>query len=90
MFVERVSTTHLQFGAQTALPLSLRYNAHPEYDENIDIPTEIRYSNYRQTDGVTLPFKIQKFINNALVLELDIESATVTFESPTPLLAQQP
>lgn len=61
----------------SSLPRWLSYNAHPDNDENTDIPILVRYSDYRQVSGATIPFHIQKYINNGLALDLQVENATV-------------
>src|SRR6185312_15016140 len=61
----------------SSLPRWLSYSAHPDDDENTDIPILVRYSDYRQVSGATIPFHIQKYINNGLALDLQVENATV-------------
>jgi hypothetical protein len=75
----RFSAFDLRIDA-SGLPLVLRFNAHPENDPETDIPTEIRFSDYRVVSGVTVPFHIQKFINNGLVL--DLQMSTVQINPP--------
>jgi hypothetical protein len=73
----------------TGHPLVLKFNAHPDDDSSTDIPTEIHFSDYRLVNGVTVPFHIQKFINNGLVLDLQITSVQInpTFTSSTSVTA---
>jgi len=61
----------------SSLPRWLSYSTHPDDDENTDIPILVRYSDYRQVSGATIPFHIQKYINNGLALDLQVENATV-------------
>jgi hypothetical protein len=61
----------------TGHPLVLKFNAHPDDDSSTDIPTEIHFSDYRLVNGVTVPFRIQKFINNGLVLDLEITGVQI-------------
>ncbi len=77
LWMQKWSTSELMLSAQTLLPAVLKFSIHPDNDAKLDIPVEIHYSDYRLTSGVQLPFKIQKFINNNLVLEIDVDSATV-------------
>jgi hypothetical protein len=70
-------TTALMALDATSLPRWLSYNIHPDDDENTDIPILVRYSDYRQVSGATIPFHIQKYINNGLALDLQVENATV-------------
>ncbi len=45
----------------TFLPVLTAFNIHPDNNALLDIPTEIRYSNYQNVDGVLVPFHVQKF-----------------------------
>jgi hypothetical protein len=75
----QVSAVDLEVDAATGLAQSLLFNAHPDNDAGTDIPTEIQFSDYRAVQGVTIPFHIQKFVNHALVLDLQISDVTVNF-----------
>lgn len=63
--------------ATTLLPASITYNIHPDNNALIDIPVELRFSDYRQTNGAQIPFHIQKFINNTLAFDLQFQSAAL-------------
>jgi hypothetical protein len=69
-----LTTVTITVDTQTGLPLSLTYNEHPEYDAKTNIPTEIRYSNYQSTNGLTIPFKIQKYVYGALLFEMNVQT----------------
>lgn len=58
-------------------PLSLGFNAHPDGDAGLDIPVLVQYSDYRAVNGATVPFHIEKYLNNVLVLDLQVESAVL-------------
>jgi hypothetical protein len=60
----------------TLLPAALSFNTHPDNDMGLDIVIEIRFSNYQTLNGVHVPLHVQKFLNNSLVLDLEIQSAT--------------
>ena len=61
----------------TLLPVALAFNTHPDNNANLDIPVEIRFSDYRPVNGAQIPFHVQKFINNSLALDLQFSSATL-------------
>jgi hypothetical protein len=71
--------TQLDFflDSTTLLPAALDFNIHPDNDETLDIPVEIRFTSYTTVNGAQIPFHIQKFINNTLSLDLQIQSATL-------------
>ncbi len=59
----------------TYLPVAFDFNTHPDNDAGLDIPIEIRFSDYRPVSGAQVPFHVQKFLNNGLVLDLQFQSA---------------
>lgn len=71
-------------------PVSLAFDTHPENDSSIDIPTEMRFSDYRTVSGVSVPFRIQKFINDGLVLDLQITAAQINPPAPAAAMAVLP
>ena len=73
----QLSGAKLSLDASTVLPTSLAFSVHPDNNERLDIPVVVRYSDYRQVSGATLPFHIQKYMNGTLVLDLQVQSAEV-------------
>jgi hypothetical protein len=71
--------TQLDFflDSTTLLPAALDFNIHPDNNEILDIPVEIRFTSYTTVSGAQIPFHVQKFINNTLALDLQIQSATL-------------
>jgi hypothetical protein len=61
----------------TFLPAAVTFNIHPDDNALLDIPIEIRFSDYRTVNGVQVPFHVQKFLNNGLVLDLQFETAVL-------------
>jgi hypothetical protein len=61
----------------TFLPVSYVYNSHPDNNELLDLPTEIRYTNYQNSGGRQIPFHVQKYINNTLVIDLQFQNASL-------------
>src|SRR6266699_1727145 len=41
------------------------------------IPVEIHFSDYRSVNGVQVPFHVEKFLNNSLVLDFQAQSAAI-------------
>jgi hypothetical protein len=69
--------TQLDFylDSTTLLPAALTFNTHPDNNMLLDIPVEIRFTSYTSVNGAQIPFHIQKFINNTLALDLQLQSA---------------
>ena len=63
--------------ATTLLPAAIAYNIHPDNNALLDIPVELRFSDFRSTNGTQIPFHIQKFINNSLALDLQFQSVAL-------------
>jgi hypothetical protein len=60
----------------TLLPASISFNIHPDNDARLDLPVEIRFSDYRPVHGAEIPFHIQKLLNNSLLLDFQVQSVT--------------
>jgi hypothetical protein len=63
--------------ATTLVPAAATFNIHPDNDAGRDIPIEVQFSDYRTVNGVQIPFHVQKFLNNGLILDLQFSSAAV-------------
>lgn len=74
---QHLTQVDLYIDSSTFLPAALTFNVHPDENELVDIPVEIRYSDYRNVNGQQVPFHIQKFFNNSLLLDIQLDSATV-------------
>ncbi len=61
----------------TLLPVAIAFDIHPDNNALLDIPTEVRFSNYTNVSGVLIPFHVQKFINNTLNLDLQVQNASL-------------
>jgi hypothetical protein len=63
--------------ATTLLPAAATFNIHPDNDAGRDFPIEVQFSDYRNVNGVQIPFHVQKSLNNSLILDLQFSSAAV-------------
>jgi hypothetical protein len=77
--IQQMSQMDLYLDPTTLLPVALAFNVHPDNNFNADIPSEIRFSDYRPVNGAQVPFHVQRYLNNSLILDLNFE--TVTFNS---------
>lgn len=73
--MQHLTQTEIFLDPNTNLPVALAFNTHPDNDAGLDIPVEIRFSNYRSVSGTQIPFRVQKFLNNSLLLDLQFTSA---------------
>jgi hypothetical protein len=74
---QHLTEIDLYLDPDTSLPLKLAFNEHPDNDASRDIPVEIRFSDYRAVNGTQVPFRLQKFINGTLLLDVRVELATL-------------
>jgi hypothetical protein len=61
--------------ASTLLPVAFDFSVHPDNDAGLDIPVELLFSDYRAVGGAQIPFHVQKFLNNSLLLDLQFANA---------------
>jgi len=61
----------------TLLPSSISFNIHPDNDAGLDIPVEIRFSDYRAVGGSQVPYHVQKYLNNSLAIDFQAETVTL-------------
>jgi hypothetical protein len=73
--MQRHSQVEIYLDASSFLPDTLGFNTHADRDAGRDVPVEIHYSDYREVGGIQLPFRVQKYINGGLVLELEFQRA---------------
>jgi hypothetical protein len=74
----QASTIDIGLDPSTLLPSVLRYQVYPDNGTQVNVPIEIRYSDYRQVDDVQIPFLIQRYINGSLQLEIHVNSAQIS------------
>jgi hypothetical protein len=75
--MQRLSRIDLYFDPATSLPLVLAFNVHPKADFTIDTAIEIHFSDYRTVSGIEVAFRVQKYLNNGLILDLEVTDATL-------------
>ena len=73
----QLGTTHLYLDANTYLPTGLFFNMHPDDNSGADIPMHVVFSDYQQVNGVMIPFRIQRYLNGTLNLDLTVTQASV-------------
>lgn len=76
-WIARFSKVNIDLDPSTFVPVSMTFAQHPDNNSFSDIAIEIRYSDYRQVNRANLPFRIQKYVNHALALDLEVSDATV-------------
>jgi hypothetical protein len=80
--VERLSAVDVFLDSASFLPLVVAYNSHPDGDMNADIPIELQFGDYRLANGGQTPFRVQKLMNNGLVLDVAVETVSLNSSPP--------
>ena len=75
--VQGLSQIDLYFNPSTLLPVSIAFSTHPDNDALLNIPIQITFSNYQVVQGVSIPYHIQKYIQNGLALDVTVISVQV-------------
>jgi len=73
--LQQASQFDLYIDSATMLPAEMAFNGHPDNDVRRDLPVRVRYSEYRAVNGIQVPFRIRKYVNNSLILDVKIETA---------------
>jgi len=73
--MQHLTQVDIYLDPTTSLPVSYVFNSHPDNNALLDIPTEIRYSNYQNVGGTQIPLHVQKYINNILATDLQFQTA---------------
>jgi len=71
-----LSTVDLYVDPTTYLPSIFAYNVHPDSNAATDIPVQVVFANYQNVSGVTLPFRITRYVNGVLNLDLTVTQAS--------------
>jgi hypothetical protein len=72
-----LSQMEIYLDSASGLPVTLTFNTHPDNNALLDIPVEIRLSDYRAVNGTQVPFHVEKYLNNTLILDLHFEAVTL-------------
>lgn len=76
--MEHIGSYDLQFDGAIGLPAELLYSVHPDSNAGQDIPVKVLFSDYRTVNGVTVPYRIQRYSNGVLSFDITISSATIS------------
>ena len=76
-FFEHLSRVEFFLDSPTRLLAAMSFNTHPDNNALLDIPIEVRFSDYRPVNGAQVPFHVQKYLNNNLILNFQVESVTL-------------
>jgi hypothetical protein len=75
--MQHLTEVDIYLDSTTLLPVSYVFNSHPDNNALLDIPTEVRYSNYQNVAGAQIPLHVQQYLNNTLTTDLQFQSASL-------------
>lgn len=75
--IQGLSQIDLYFNPSTLLPVSIAFNTHADNNATLNIPIQIRFANYQMVQGVSVPYHIQKYIQNGLALDVAVTGVQV-------------
>ena len=76
--IAQQSLSDLGLDPVSLLPAVLAYRLHPNDGSPVEIAIEIRFSDYRQINGTMIPFRIQRYLNGALQLDIQLSAAQLS------------
>jgi hypothetical protein len=63
---QRLSSEDIYIDPSSMFVLGMSYKTHPDKNMNVDIPSEVRFADYRRVNGVAIPFRIQRLEGGVL------------------------
>ena len=75
--IQALSTVLYDLDPSSHLPAALHFYTHPDENLLTNIPVDVQFSDYRVVNGVLVPFRIQRYLNGTLQLDITISSATI-------------
>jgi len=73
--IQALSRVDIYLNSSNLLPVALTFKVHPDSDAGTDISVEVKFSNYQSVQGAAIPYHVQKYVNDGLVLDLAIQSS---------------
>jgi hypothetical protein len=75
--IETLGTVLYDLDPTSHLPTALHFFTHPDENFAANIPADVLFSNYQLVSGVQVPFRIQRYLNGTLQLDITISSVTI-------------
>jgi len=75
--IKRLTTLDVYLDPASSLPVAIAFNIHPDDNAGLDIPVEIRYSDYKTISGVLVPTHVQKLVQGSVTLDLRVTGVAV-------------
>jgi hypothetical protein len=79
---QQLSQMDFYVDSSTYLPVAAEFSIHPDDNMSLNIPVEIVYSDYQQSNGLLVPMHVQRFIQGTLALDITVSSVSVNTGLP--------
>jgi hypothetical protein len=73
----QLSQADFYLDSSSNLPVAIVFNTHPDNNALTNINEEIDFASYQVVKGVQVPFRIQKYLNGNLFLDLTVQNVAV-------------
>ncbi len=67
----------IYLNAQSLVPAAIEFNVHPDDDAQVNIPVRVEYSNYQPSEGAVVAYRIRKYLQDGLVLDISLSSVQI-------------
>lgn len=74
---QNFSRIDVYLDSSTFLPVATSFNIHPDNNALTNIAVEVRFTNHRNVQGVSAPYRIQKYIQNSLALDITVSGTQI-------------
>jgi hypothetical protein len=75
--LQKLSTFDIYLDSTSHLPVAVTFSTHPSGNSGSNVPAAVQFSNYQNVNGVLLPYRIQRFLQNTLYLDIAVTGATI-------------
>jgi len=80
--IGHLSTSDFYLDSASLLPVAVAFSVHPDNNASLDIPVEIQFSDYRNVNGMEIPYRIRKLIQNNPSLDIAVSAVTANSGLP--------
>lgn len=71
------SSMDIEIDPNSSLPVALRYKVRPDSGADVKIPILVKFSDYRNINGVEIPYRIERYVNGTLQLQITLQSSQI-------------
>lgn len=80
--IQGLGQIDLYLNSSSLQPVRISFNTHPDNNALINIPIQVQFSNYQVVQGISIPYHIQKYIQNSLALDMTVTGVQINTGLP--------